>query len=346
MEKLSVLIFSRNDVDKALGLIRDIYSIASEIVLLDSSDKAGKAKLAREKKRLRKLSVFNVMALGYPDPLRMYGLSKCRNEWVFLIDTDERISDSIKAGLGDILEGAKCSAYAIKRYEEVEGSSLPSLFTWQIRLFKRSKVAFHGNLHEQPRISGALHRLDGRYYMEHRLELMHHTRKGAREYAEMRMFDRFTYREYNERVARDADRLSLGSQKASALSRFAGALLRSYEIITFRDLDREISLFDYRFYFFSIEFVFGLRERSIRDMFGAWGRASEYVEKYRHWISAPDADENFAIAQIINRIGVTKFLGFDSNKTVDDITEKYSGKEQGVTLLIALLKRRYEGKEM
>ena len=91
MQRLSVLIFSRNDVDKALDLIQDLYKIASEIILMDSSNKEGKERLLKRKEKLElgKVRIFNVVALGYPDPLRMYALAKCKNEWVLLIDTDE-----------------------------------------------------------------------------------------------------------------------------------------------------------------------------------------------------------------------------------------------------------------
>lgn len=91
MQKLSVLIFSKNDAHKAIGLIEDIYGIADEIVLVDSSESAQRNTILNAKRRnkLGKLRVFYAVALGYPDPLRMYALSKCKNEWVLLIDTDE-----------------------------------------------------------------------------------------------------------------------------------------------------------------------------------------------------------------------------------------------------------------
>ena len=119
MADFSLLIFSRNDIDEALGLIRDMYKVSQEIVILDGSDESEHARLVKEKKRqcLDKLKIHKVVALGYPDPLRMYGLSKCSNEWVFLIDTDERISSEFKSNIREIL-GRGADAFAIKRYED------------------------------------------------------------------------------------------------------------------------------------------------------------------------------------------------------------------------------------
>ena len=98
-EKLSVLIFSRNDVEKALDLIRDIYDIADEIVIVDSSTDIGHSRLlkARREFNFKKLRIFYIIALGYADPLRMYAIGKCNGKWVLMLDTDERISSEFKS---------------------------------------------------------------------------------------------------------------------------------------------------------------------------------------------------------------------------------------------------------
>ena len=75
-ERLSVLIFSRNDIDNALDLINDVYDFADDIVLVDSSSAKLHEELIRKKAKrsLSKLRVFYVVPLGYPDPLRMYAI--------------------------------------------------------------------------------------------------------------------------------------------------------------------------------------------------------------------------------------------------------------------------------
>ena len=186
MQGLSFLIFSKDDAEKAMELIDDVYSIADEIVLVDSSGEKQRDMILNRIKwhRLSKLRVFYAVALGYPDPLRMYALSKCRNDWILLIDTDERLSDGLKRDIRSIMRDAGCSAFDVKRYEG------KGAYTWQTRLFKRKKVEFRGMVHEHAIVDGKRRRLtDADYYMEHRTELMKHGRMYApRDYIDMRMF--------------------------------------------------------------------------------------------------------------------------------------------------------------
>ena len=58
--KLSAIIFSRNDVEDALKLIKDIYSTFDEIVLIDQSDRHKHVYIISQKKKnnLKKLRVF------------------------------------------------------------------------------------------------------------------------------------------------------------------------------------------------------------------------------------------------------------------------------------------------
>ena len=188
MQKLSVLIFSKDDVEKALGLIKDLYTISDEIIVIDSSNRKQRSRFLSEKKRLKlnKLRLFYAVALGYPDPLRMYALSKCSNEWILLIDTDERLSEGLKHDTGEIIQKTRCSAFEIKR-REGSGNS----FTWQTRLFRKSKVEFKGLLHEHAVVDGEVCKLYSKdHYMEHRTELMKHSRMyEPRDYMDMRMFD-------------------------------------------------------------------------------------------------------------------------------------------------------------
>lgn len=341
-QKLSVLIFSRNEAEKAVALAKYTYGIADEIILVDSSDVKNSAILAKMKKdqHLSKIRIYYAVAFGYPDPFRMYALSKCKYDWVLLIDTDERLSEPLLKDIKNIVGSTKHSGFTIKRYEEVRDGRLPKLFTWQTRLFRRSRTTFKGNLHEQPMISGGIGRLDGPYYMTHNLELMQHTRRQNREYREMRRFDRFTYRQYNEKIAEGASRMSM--QKDGLHTK----ALKAYQGITLRNQEREVSLFDYWAYYFSVELLFGWRNKDVVDIIGALPKSLGYAKQYNAWLRSPDSKEEFAIAQIINKIGIIRFLGLDKDSVVRAINRKYRNKEQGVKLLIELLKRKYEGKPL
>ncbi len=151
MEKLTVMTFTKNYIKNALELIQWMYDVADEFILVDSSNKENRELLASEKKRLKlnKLKVYTAPALGYPDPLRMYAISKCTSNWVTLLDSDERFPPKLKKDVKGIITKTDCDAFAIKRYETIAKKNAEKFFTWQIRLFKRDKVSFTGLRHEQ-----------------------------------------------------------------------------------------------------------------------------------------------------------------------------------------------------
>jgi hypothetical protein len=163
--KLSVLIFSMNEPEKALRLVKSIYQIADEVVLVDSSDSIRFRKLIEGKKSLHltKLKIYYVHPLGYVEPFRMYGLSKCKNEWVLYLDVDENINDELKNGIIEILNctKGKYDAFAIARENFLDGKRVYRNYgiklpknDFHVRLYKKSKTRYLGIVHESPLING------------------------------------------------------------------------------------------------------------------------------------------------------------------------------------------------
>ena len=161
--RLSVLIFSMNEPKKALKLVRSIYQITDDIVLVDSSDPANFRRLIDEKEdlHLTRLHIYYVHPLGYVEPFRMYGLSKCKNEWVLYLDVDENINDELENGLVKLLNerGDKYDAFAIVRENFLDGKRIYGNYgiklpknDYHVRLYKKSKTEYAGIIHEAPLI--------------------------------------------------------------------------------------------------------------------------------------------------------------------------------------------------
>jgi hypothetical protein len=342
MAKLSVLIFSRNDIDKAICLIRDVYGIADEIVLIDSSDGRQREKLALELRRpsLSKVREFYAVALGYPDPLRTYALKKCRNRWVLLIDTDEKLSDSLKRDIPSLIERASCGAFAIRRYEYVKGGNLEG-FTWQLRLFRKDRVLFRGIVHEQPEVRGTTERLD---LAEHYLEHIQGLRGGAvTDYARMAKYERLTYALLNEMLLDYVYKLTVPEDRraGTTLGRFVTEFLLAYERLFGRRRDAEISNFDYFIFYLIRDLAYLAKSGGVMNGLRMLPRELDHIAKLRKARSEPDGDRAFEISKAINGIGITRFLGLDRESTIRALNKKYSGREQGIGLLIRLLDERY-----
>ncbi|MDE1845872.1 MAG: hypothetical protein KGH53_01145 [Candidatus Micrarchaeota archaeon] len=341
MHGLTTLIFSKDDVTQALGLIRNVYKISDEIVLIDSSSKKNSKALQSELKRLGKVRYFYTVALGYPDPMRMYALKKCRFEWVLLIDTDERLSVSLHRDIKKLIGEASRDAYAIKRYEGVMKGSNSSNFTWQTRLFRRGKVSFTGMLHEQAAIEGRLVRLDDTgYYMSHNAAMLH---TASSVYEQLYKFDRFTYQIYNRKML---DYLSKIIVPEMPIERTATGKLLLWALLAYENLggkgqNRELTRLDYNTLYLIRNIVYGIKQEGLGGISKAFGITSKELSEFYGHMSGKDSAETLAISIELNRVGLIKYLGLDKEATIMRLNAKYKDAKQGIPLLVRLLKERH-----
>ncbi len=346
MQKLSILIFSRNDIAKALDLIKNVYDVADEICIFDSSDKNGHNLLLNRKKweKLDKLKVFKLVALGYPDPMRMYALKKCKYEWALLLDTDELLSNELKLNLKSIISNTRANAFAIKRYEEVSVSGeRTTFFTWQIRLFKKSKVLFKGLLHEQPQVCGELGRLDQEEFC-----INHINEKRAmtsHEYSTIERFHRFSYFAFNKQMLDYASKISMSKNRDIRNTHKGNAIisiLLAYEKITFKRPEDELANFDYFMLYFLRDAAYAIKSGNMLGILSAIKSARMHVKQINKWQNEKDGNTDFEISKIIQEKGITRYLDLDKEKIINSLNKKYLKKEQGVNLLIHLLKEKYK----
>ncbi|MDE1860604.1 MAG: hypothetical protein KGH72_02690 [Candidatus Micrarchaeota archaeon] len=342
MQKLSVLIFSRNDIPQAVDLIKSIYKIADQVVLVDSSDAKNRKALRSAAAGLSKLSIFHAPALGYPDPLFMYGIGKCKHGWILRLDVDERLSKQLMENIGRLIRDARCSAFALKRYEEVRSGKRTGFFTWQIRIFRKGMVRFKGIIHEQPEVHGRLRRIeDNGIYLEHVVELMHHQ---LNMYNMMDRYERFSYASYNAKVVDYLSKLRMGDNRDSSGSpsgRAVHSLLNFYEAVTFRGKEKEVSNFDYFMLRYIRNLTYKIKEGRPSGVFEALPETLGYIKQMKGWRAADSGNEEFEIAKMINKEGVTGFLDLENEETIRMMDRKYAGKKQGVELTFRLLRERY-----
>jgi glycosyltransferase involved in cell wall biosynthesis len=339
------LIFSKDDVDKAAALINDVYAIADQLVLVDSSSAGNlrRLKAIKKEKGLKKLEIFHAVAFGYADPLRMFGLHKCKHDWVLYLDTDERISEALKSDVKRIISDARAHAYAIKRYEEAHLSGERSqFFTWQIRLYDRNFVRFMGIPHEQPIVDGAVERLDTRYHILHIVEL-----KVWANYWTLEMDERFSYETFNERILDYAFKIMMPARRdfrKTALGKLMYGALRACEALTLKKADEEISSFDYFALYLLRDLVYQIKMRNLAGMLRALPNRIRYMKMIKERQSTQNGRVMFEIYRKIEKIGIIKYLGLDDDKMVRMLNEKYAGKKQGIDLLVKLLEDKYYGR--
>lgn len=352
MQKLSALIFCRDDADKAIELVKDLVSVCDQIVLMDSSSKRNAALLAKLASSLHssKIEIHKVLALGYPDPLRAYGLGKCSYDWVLYIDTDERMSKELKTDIRKIIRNAGCDAFAIKRYEHahIDGRK-DDFFTWQTRLYNRKSILYRGLVHEQPIVRGKVRKLSGSYCMLHVDELK---AKGSKrrdlEYSLIKKYyDRLSYSMMNERMKEYLDKLMVPEDKSvekTMIGRIVLGWMKFYQAVTLRKTHSEISVFDYFVFFSMIESAYTIKQKDLGYLFN---EAIPTILRDTRNVSIFKKDKDskaiFEISQEVNRHGIIRYLMLDKDSIVEKLYKKYKDKKQGIGLLMELLEKRHSG---
>ena len=154
--KLSVLTFSKDNMDSLFELIKKVNDIASEIVIIDSSSEKNYLELRRRYKKNRKIRLFHYKALGYVEPFRMLGISKCTYEFIFYLDSDEYPDRKLIYYLKRISIPDHVSALRINRISIRENNMKrpANIAGYDIRIFRKGKVRYHGIIHEVPVITG------------------------------------------------------------------------------------------------------------------------------------------------------------------------------------------------
>lgn len=169
--KLSTLIFCKDGIDNLLELIQEVYSFSDEIVIVDSSTPKNHLLLLKRRREMKlgKLRIFPVVALGHPEPYQMYGLRKCRYQWIFYIDTDERPNKHLKKNIRELIKNARCDAFLVRK-KELDKNGKRYFDSYQRRLFRKKKAHYTGNVFYDPIINGVEKKLNKTYFLNHHFE--------------------------------------------------------------------------------------------------------------------------------------------------------------------------------
>lgn len=151
-KKITVLINTLNEQDNIADCIKSV-SWADEILVVDmhSDDKT---RNIAEKLGARVLLHRRV---GYVEPARNYGIKKAKNNWVFVVDADERIPAELGKEVENIVANDKCDVCWIAEKNIIFGQWIKHGLLWpdyHPRLFKKGHLAWSNNVHDIPKPKG------------------------------------------------------------------------------------------------------------------------------------------------------------------------------------------------
>jgi len=150
--KLSVVIISKNE-ENYIGEAIQSASFADEVLVLDSYSTDNTCAIARS----LNARVEKQKWLGFGKQ-KNKAIQLAKNDWVFVLDADERITDSLKKEIIDMLKEPLYSAYYVARLNDFFGQYIKTCGLYpdySIRLFNRRLGKFNEvQVHESVEVNG------------------------------------------------------------------------------------------------------------------------------------------------------------------------------------------------
>jgi len=147
---LSVIILTKNEEKNIIDAIESV-SFADEIIIVDDfSD--DHTKEAAESLRNTKVKIFKRKLDNFAAQ-RNYALKKAKEDWIFFLDADERVSPGLRGEIEQLMkDGSRKKGFFVKRTDVMLGKELKYGETSKVRLLrlaKRGSGMWHGKVHEK-----------------------------------------------------------------------------------------------------------------------------------------------------------------------------------------------------
>lgn len=190
MNRLSVCIIAQNEQENLPRLLRSAQPIADEILVLDGGSTDRTQQIARE----AGAKVFVRPFTNHADQ-KNHAASLASNDWIFLLDADEELSEELKKSVQQWkTQPPQFAVYEMARLTWYLGAWIHHSRwypDWQRRIYRRDQACFSGVIHSALRYNGPIGRLRGdllhytiRTFPEHEAKLEKYTTAIAKE-----MFD-------------------------------------------------------------------------------------------------------------------------------------------------------------
>jgi len=177
--KISVIVLTKNEEEVIVDCLESVMW-ADEILIVDDHSTDRTIELA-ERFGIKKIIIAPV-ASTFSDR-RNLGAKSAGGEWLLYVDADERVTERLKNEIISVISNFKfqisnCVAYAIPR-ENIRLTKPLHYGGWWpdyvLRLMKKDKlIKWVGDLHEQPKISGDVGKLESPFiHFSHRGSLEH-----------------------------------------------------------------------------------------------------------------------------------------------------------------------------
>ncbi len=169
---LTVCIIVRNDAERLAEAIGSVHGVADAVVVTDTGSTDDSASTARARgARVDRFEWCDDFAAAYN-----HCLASARTEWVFSLDSDERLHPASVGAVRDAINQDDVMGYDVIRRDLLDLMS-PDVYSelWQLRLFRlRRETRYVGRIHHQFKPSmEALARTESRRIVRSRIVIEH-----------------------------------------------------------------------------------------------------------------------------------------------------------------------------
>lgn len=168
-------IITLNESSNITECVRSV-SFFDEVLVIDSGSTDDTVALARA-------AGATVIDNPWPGfgPQKQFALEHARNDWVFSLDADERVSAELRESISRLFETTPAAdGYSVNRRNHFMGRALrhgEGYPDWCLRLFNRTRACWSTDpVHEKVELNGRVDRLDG--------DLEHYSEESLAEYLE------------------------------------------------------------------------------------------------------------------------------------------------------------------
>lgn len=181
MNRLSVCLVAQNEQQNLPRVLGSVQGLADEIIVVDG----GSTDHTQETARQFGARVFVRPFTNHADQ-KNYAASLASNDWIFLLDADEELSDQLKQSVRQWKnEVPQFAVYEMSRRTWYLGAWIRHSRwypDWQRRIYRRDQASFTGHIHSALRYDGNIGRLQGdllhytiRNFSEHEAKLEKYT---------------------------------------------------------------------------------------------------------------------------------------------------------------------------
>ena len=153
MDKVSVIINTRNEEENLPKAINSVKGVADEIVVVDMMSEDETARVAKK----LGARVYEHEKTGYVEPARNFAISKTLGNWILILDADEEVPRTLGAKLKKIIKNPTADYFRIPRKNIIFGKWMKHSRWWpdyNIRFFKKGYVIWNEVIHSIPMTQG------------------------------------------------------------------------------------------------------------------------------------------------------------------------------------------------